>query len=309
MNILIFGGGGFIGSAIVDRLLLDGHELTVFERPRVESFRPFNNTEKVTWVTGDILSQNDISNAMQNIELVIHLVSTTLPKSSNEDPIYDVQSNLVGTLQILNTMCNMGIKRIVFISSGGTVYGPPEYTPIDEKHQCRPQVSYGITKQAIENYLLLYKKTHSIQPIILRVSNPYGKRQRVETAQGAASVFINRAVRQMPIEIWGDGSITRDFIYIDDVAEAFSLAVNYSGIYDIFNISSGVGTSLNELMVEIESTLNCKVDKHYKAARMCDVPVSVLSNQLAYQELGWQPKVSLRMGIEYTAKWMRQQLS
>lgn len=305
MKIIIFGGGGFIGSAIVDRLLLDGHDLRIFERPRVEPFRNFSDTEQVEWLTGDMQSIHDVKLALADRELVIHLVSTTLPKSSNEDPIYDVQSNLVATLQILNTMVEINIKKIIFISSGGTVYGTPKYLPLDEKHPCEPEVSYGITKLTIENYLLLYKKIYGIKPVILRVANPFGKRQRVETAQGAVSVFLNRAINHQPIEIWGDGMVTRDYIYIDDVAEAFSSAVNYNGPSVIFNVSQGLGTNLNELILLIEEVLGYPIERRYLEARNCDVPISVLCNNRAQQEMGWSPKTSLQDGIKSTAEWMK----
>jgi UDP-glucose 4-epimerase len=309
MKIVIFGGGGFIGSAIADRLLRDGHELRIFERPRVEPYRKFSAAERIEWIFGDMLSIHDISLALTDMDLVIHLVSTTLPKSSNEDPIYDVQSNLVGTLQILNAMVKLGVKKIVFISSGGTVYGTPKYLPIDEDHPCNPQVSYGITKLAIENYLLLYEKMHGIKAVILRVANPFGKRQRVETAQGAVTVFLHRAINKQPINIWGDGSVTRDYLYIDDVAEAFALAVDYNGSRNIFNISQGLGTSLNDLISLIETTLGYQIEKHYLPARNFDVSKSILNNHLALQEMGWTPKISLQEGIKLTADWMKKEVN
>lgn len=308
MKIVIFGGGGFIGSAIVDRLLLDGHELRIFERHRVEPYRQFSESERVEWMSGDMLSINDINLALEDRDLVIHLVSTTLPKNSNEDPIYDVQSNLVGTLQILNAMVKLRVKKIIFISSGGTVYGTPKYLPVDENHPCNPQVSYGITKLAIENYLLLYEKMYGIKAYILRVANPFGKRQRIETAQGAVTVFLHRAISGQAINIWGDGNVTRDYIYIDDVAEAFARTVNYNGSKNIFNISQGLGTSLNELVALIEETLGHPVEKLYLPARNFDVPVSILNNNLARQEMGWVPKITLREGVNMTAEWMMKAL-
>ncbi len=309
MKIIIFGGGGFIGSTIVDRLLMDGHDLRIFERPRVEPYRKFSKTEQIEWVFGDMLSINDITLALTGMDLVIHLVSTTLPKNSNEDPIYDVQSNLVGTLQILNVMVKLNVEKIVFISSGGTVYGTPQYLPIDESHPCNPQVSYGITKLAIENYLRLYEKLHGIKALILRVANPFGKRQRIETAQGAVSVFLHRAISGQPIHIWGDGSVTRDYIYIDDVAEAFAQAINYDGEKRIFNVSQGLGTNLNELITLIEETLGYPIEKHYLPARDLDVSKNILSNQLALSELGWTPKISIRQGLKLTAEWMIKEIN
>lgn len=308
MICVIFGGGGFIGSAIADRLLMDGHTLRIFERPRVEPYRAFAEHERVEWLTGDFLSVHDVSNAVDGADVVLHLVSTTLPKSSNDDPIYDVQSNLVATLQMLNTMVALNVRKIIFISSGGTVYGTPVYLPIDEMHPTEPRVSYGITKLAIEKYLLLYERMHDIKATILRVANPFGKRQRVETAQGAVGVFLHRALKGLPIEIWGDGSITRDYIYIGDVAEAFARAVNYSGAKSIFNISSGVGTSLNDLAALIEEILGHSIERRYLPGRHFDVPVSVLSNDLAHRETGWAPKVLLREGVGITAESMAKEV-
>lgn len=307
MKIVIFGGGGFIGSAVADRLLLDGHELRIFERPRVEPYREFLKTEHVEWLSGDLLSMHDVSDAVNQTDFVIHLVSSTLPKGSNDDPIYDVQSNLVASLQMLNAMVAGNIKKIIFISSGGTVYGTPIYLPIDERHPTEPQVSYGITKLAIEKYLLLFERVHGIKATILRVANPFGERQRIETAQGAVSAFLQRALNGQPIEIWGDGTTIRDYIYISDVADAFAQAVTYDGSKSIFNVSSGVGTSLNDLIALLEEALGHPIERHYLPGRPFDIPVSILSNELARREMGWIPKVGLREGIETVIKWMTKQ--
>lgn len=309
MRCIIFGGGGFIGTTVADRLLKDGHELRIFERPRVEPYRKFTASERVEWVTGDLQSAHDVSEAIDGADVVLHLVSTTLPKNSNDDPIYDVQSNLVATLQMLNAMVVKKIPKIIFISSGGTVYGIPKYLPIDEQHPTDPLVSYGITKLAIEKYLHLFEHMHGIKTITLRVANPYGERQRIETAQGAVGVFLHHALKGIPIDIWGDGSTTRDYIHISDVAEAFVRAVEYSGSKSVFNISSGSGTSLNELVAMLERVLGQSIERRYLPGRPFDVPVSVLSNQLAREELKWLPSTSMHDGLSRTAEWMKQELA
>lgn len=308
MKAVIFGGGGFIGSSIADRLLADGHELRIFERPRVEPYRTFLPSEKVEWLTGDLLSQHEVAEAIDGMDAVVHLVSSTLPKSSNDDPIYDVQSNLVATLQMLNAMVQKNVQRIVFISSGGTVYGSPVYLPIDENHPTEPHVSYGITKLAIEKYLLMYQRMYGIKATILRVTNPFGERQRVETAQGAVGVFLHRALNNQPIEIWGDGSVTRDYIYVRDVAEAFAKAIRYEGPHSVFNVSSGRGTDLNELISLIEQVIGHDVERRYLPSRPFDVPTSVLSPDLAFRELGWAPRTSLKEGIASTAQWVAEKM-
>ena len=150
---------------------------------------------------------------------------------------------------------------------------------------------------------------YGLKAIMLRVANPYGERQRIETAQGAIGVFLHHALSGKPIEIWGDGSVTRDFIHISDVAEAFVQAVAYSGSKSVFNISSGSGTSLNELITILEEILNKPIEPHYLPSRPFDVPVSVLSNDLAGVELHWSPSISMREGIERTAVWMKGELA
>lgn len=309
MKILIFGGGGFIGSTIADRLLVDGHELRIFERPRVSPYRKFTELEKIEWVTGDLSSTHDVGDAVSGMDAVLHLVSTTLPKSSNDDPIYDVQSNVVATLQMLNAMVTHNVPKIIFISSGGTVYGNPEYLPIDEKHPTNPLVSYGITKLVIEKYLQMYSHLYGIKAITLRVANPYGERQRIETAQGAVGVFLNLALKGDPIQVWGDGSVTRDYIHVSDVAEAFVKALDYSGTQTCFNVSSGTGTSLNVLIDMLKDEIAMPVDVRYQAARSFDVPVSVLCNDLAREELKWVPSTSMRDGIARTVTWIKSELA
>ena len=306
MQCLVLGGGGFIGSAIVDRLLRAGYPVRVFERPRVAPFRSFEAHEQVDWVTGDLLSTRDVENALDGVDTVFHLVSTTLPKGSNDDPIYDVQSNLGGTLQILELMVRARTRKLVFISSGGTVYGPPQRLPIDELHPTDPQVSYGITKLAIEKYIQLFRRIHGLDATILRLANPYGERQRIETAQGAVAAFLHRALRDREVEIWGDGTVARDYVYIGDVAEAFFRAAHYRGPRDVFNIGSGRQTTLNELLESIERILGRSVGRRHLEGRSFDVKVNVLDVALAKSELPWAPTVTLDDGLRKTAQWMQQ---
>lgn len=303
---VIFGGGGFIGSAVADRLLRGGHSLRIFERPRLEPYRTFGPQESVQWTTGDFSSMHDVSDAVSGTDAVLHLISTTLPKTSNDDPIYDVQTNVVATLQLLDAMLAHNVRRIVFISSGGTVYGKPQSVPISESHPTDPEVSYGITKLTVEKYLRLFEHLHGGKATILRVANPFGERQRVETAQGAIAAFLHRALRGEPIQIWGDGSITRDYVYIGDVAEASAKALNYSGSHNVFNVGTGIGTSLNALVELIEETMGVAIERRHLAGRPFDVPTNVLCNARIKQEMGWPPETSLRDGIRRTIDWMRQ---
>jgi UDP-glucose 4-epimerase len=246
-----------------------------------------------------------VEDAVSGCEVIIHLVSTTLPKNSNDDPVFDVEGNVIGTLRLLDAARAARVRKVVFISSGGTVYGIPREVPIPESHPTEPRVSYAIAKLAIEKYLELYQLLHGLDYVVLRVANPYGARQRVDAAQGDVAVFLDRALRNETIEIWGDGSVVRDYLHISDVARAFLRAVDYTGEPRVFNIGSGAGCSLNELIGSIERLLGRPVARRYLAPRPFDVPRNVLDIARARDVLGWSPTVSLDEGLRATLAWAR----
>jgi UDP-glucose 4-epimerase len=305
LKCVIFGGGGFIGSNLSDRLLLQGHSILIFELPRVAPYRAFKSHEQVEWMTGDLSSIQDINIAVSQADVVYLAASTTVPKTSNEDPAFDVRTNLVAAIQLLDAMVRHRVQKIVFVSSGGTVYGAPDYLPIDESHPTEPLVSHGINKLAIEKYILMYKRLHGIKPVILRVSNPYGERQSTRTSQGVVAAFMHRALNGLPIDIWGDGSAIRDFLYIGDLAEILATAGSYSGDKSVFNVGSATGTSLHDLIGLIEDVLSRKIERNYLAGREFDVKENVLCCKLVNQEMGWKPRIALRDGLVRTAKWMK----
>lgn len=302
MRCLVLGGGGFIGSAVSDRLLRDGHLVRVLARSKLIPYRAFSPEEPMEWMRGDFLNVHDLRAAVRGIDVVFHLVSTTVPKTANDDPIWDAQSNLIGSLQLLQVLQEhaQSVRKIIFISSGGTVYGPTYYLPIDENHPTNPLTAYGITKLAIEKHLQMFTHLHGVPSIILRVSNPYGERQRIEAAQGAVAVFLHRALSGVPIEIWGDGTTTRDYIYISDVAEAVARAMAYDGKEQIFNVGTGHGTSLNALMDLIERVIGRQVERVYKPPRAFDVPISVLDNSRIRDALKWVPQINMYEGLALT---------
>jgi UDP-glucose 4-epimerase len=308
MKCLVLGGGGFIGSHVVDHLLDAGHAVRVFERPRIPRYRSFP-PGTVDWIEGDFQNAALIRSALDGVEVLVHLVSTTLPKGSNEDPVFDVQSNIIGSLRLFEFAAEAGVRRTVFISSGGTIYGTPVAIPISESHPTEPRVSYGISKLAIEKYLAIFHARHGTEYVVLRVANPYGERQRVDTAQGAVAVFVDRAIRRQAIEIWGDGSITRDYIHVDDVARAFVHAVGAKVSHGIFNIGSGIGHSLNDILIEIEGMLGRKVERTYLPGRDIDVPSNILDITRAQTALGWAPQVQLGPGLARTIAWAQGQIA
>jgi len=300
MKCLILGGAGFIGSHLAEGLLAEGHEVRIFDRPNLALPAELRADSRIEWHEGDFLNVDDLARVVPGNEVIFHLVSATLPKSSNDNPAYDVETNVIGTLRLLDIARTNGVKRIVFASSGGTVYGVPHTLPISESHSTEPLVSYGITKLAIEKFLHMYHALHGLDYCILRLANPFGERQRVVAAQGAVAVFLHRAWHGETIHIWGDGSVVRDYIYIKDAVRAFVKALSYQGEQRVFNIGSGQGTSLNQLLAGIEALLGRPVAVEYEHGRKFDVPVNVLDISRARSLLGWQPTVNFRDGLAVT---------
>lgn len=306
MKCLILGGAGFIGAHLAEGLLAEGHTIRILDLPNLLAPEHLRADPNVQWIEGNFLNKNDLVHAVQGIEVVFHLVSATLPKSSNDNPVYDVESNIVGTLHLLDAARLNGIRLIVFASSGGTVYGLPKALPIKEDHVTEPMVSYGISKLAIEKYLHLYKHLYDLDYCVLRLANPFGERQRSVTAQGAVGVFLHQALHGRPINIWGDGSVTRDYIYIKDVVRAFVKVMTWGGQQRIFNIGSGCGMSLNDVIISIENLLGKPVARTYEPGRKFDVPINILDISAAREQLGWQPEVRFDDALEKTFEWMRE---
>jgi UDP-glucose 4-epimerase len=305
MKCLILGGGGFLGSHLADALLGAGHAVRIFDRANLLRFRTFLAQEAVEWVEGDFANRRDVARAVSGCEVVFHLVSTTLPRSSNENAAYDVETNVIGTLHLLEAVQKNSVKKIIFVSSGGTVYGIPQEIPIKESHPTEPICSYGIGKLAIEKYLSLYQRLHGVDYCVLRLANPFGERQRLSTAQGAVAVFLHKALRNETIEIWGDGTVVRDYFHVSDAVRALIKAVSYAGSSKVFNIGSGVGQSLNEILAAIEYLLEAPVKRTYLPARAFDVPTNVLDISKAVELLKWEPGISFAEGLSLTAKWIR----
>ena len=306
MKCLILGGAGFIGSHLAQGLLAEGHQVRIFDRPNLLLPPDLRADPRIEWFEGDFLNQDELALAVAGTEIVFHLVSATLPKSSNDNPVYDVESNIIGTLRLLDIARLNGVRRVIFASSGGTVYGLPQSLPITESHPTQPLVSYGIAKLAIEKYLHMYQVLHGVEYCVLRLANPFGERQRVSAAQGAVAVFLHRALHGETIHIWGDGSVTRDYIYIKDAISAFIKAMSWQGSQRVFNIGSGQGLSLNDILAAMEKLLGRPVTRSYEPARNFDVPVNVLDITCARQHLAWAPEVSFHDALVNTLAWMRE---
>lgn len=293
MRVLVLGGNGFLGSHIVDELLLHNHEVRIFDRSVNKDYKRVDN---VRYYWGDFSDSMLMAEALETVDLVIHCISTTVPSTSNRNPTLDIQQNLITTVNLLESMTSAGVKRLIYLSSGGTVYGTPKQLPVNEEHPLNPICSYGVVKVAIENYIGMFKALYGLQPIILRPSNPYGERQGHAGVQGALSTFVNNTLSNRQITIWGDGEIRRGYIYVKDMAVLCRLAAD-SSAEGTYNVCSGISHSLNELLALTQSITGVKPNVTYQPSRAFDVKNIVLDISKAQQAFNWTPKFTIEEGI------------
>lgn len=298
MNCLILGGNGFIGSHIAEQLLKQGHQVTIYERPDSLLENVEHIKKQLSFIYGDFKEEFRFPEILQNIDWVFHLICTTLP--ANENAIIDIEENVIPTLRLLEACRYANIRKILFISSGGTVYGASSL-PVDELHKTDPICAYGIQKLMIEKYLHLFNHLYSLDYTVLRVSNPYGERQNPFKPQGAIGVFLAQALLRRTIKIWGDGNVVRDFLHVSDVAIAAVKATEYKGQEKLFNIGSGVGCTINDVLACMETALDRKIDRVYLQGRKQDVAYNVLDSSRAKSVLGWEPVVDMLAGIRRMA--------
>jgi UDP-glucose 4-epimerase len=308
MKLLLVGGAGFIGAEITARLLRYGFTVRVLDR-NIQRFQnqrePMHSNGRFEAICGDFADSEVIGYALTGIDVVIHLASSTVPYTSNLDPVVDVNDNVIGSLRMLQACRDRNVKKVVFTSSGGTVYGIAQTIPISEDHHTNPICSYGITKLMTEKYLQLSHHLYGLDYSILRCANTYGPGQNFATGQGAVGIFMRRMLTGKPFDIWGDGSVVRDYVYVGDVAEAHILAASSKERASILNIGSGIGTSLNDLVAAIARVTNAIPCVKHGGARQFDVPNNTLKIDRAREVLGWSPKIDLKTGIELTWKWLR----
>ncbi|MEG9524873.1 MAG: NAD-dependent epimerase/dehydratase family protein [Hyphomicrobiales bacterium] len=304
---LVLGGGGFLGLNLCNRLAAVGAEVTCFSRSHPQ---PEVLDRRVSRVTGQFADRLAIANAVERQDVVFHLIAGSIPESSNRDPSAELAAAPIATLHLLDICRSARIRKLVFSSTGGAIYGIPRAIPIPEQAPTDPISAYGISKLMIEKSLYLYRHLHGIDYQILRIANPYGRFQLGTKHQGLIGSYIHRVLSGLPLEVWGTGEVVRDFLHVDDVSDAFLAAVTYEGPHKILNVGSGVGLSVNQVIAELEAAFGLdRLPCLYKPGRAADVPANVLDTALIRSELGWQPRVALRAGLVSTIEWMRAHLT
>jgi len=306
MRILVTGGAGFIGSSTVDALVnVDAGQIAVLDD--LSAGKPEQVNPKAHLYQANLRDAAAVQEVMarERPEVIYHLAAQMDVRRSVADPAFDAQVNLVGFLNLMEAARQHGLKRCVFSSTGGAIYGEQESFPCDEEHPCRPLSPYGIAKLATEKYLFFYRAQYGIDYLALRYANVYGPRQDPHGEAGVVSIFCGRMLDSQPCTIFGDGQQTRDYTYVGDVVRAnlYALTSKASGL--ALNIGTGRETSVNGLYAGLAQVVGDARPAQYAEARPGEQLRSVISPQRAATELGWKPEVGLAEGLERTFSYFR----
>lgn len=301
MKTLITGGAGFIGSHLVDKLIKQGHKVVVIDN--LSTGKKENLNLQAEFYQLDILdSQISEIFKKEKPEIVFHLAAQIDVRKSVADPIEDAKINILGSLNLLESCKKFGVKKIIFASTGGAIYGDADVVPTSEKEPALPISPYGITKLTIEKYLNYYHKVFNLPYISLRLANVYGPRQNSEGEAGVIAIFCDKLFENKQPIIFGDGNQTRDYVFVDDIVEAAILATENSKV-GIFNVGTGIEININKLYQLISKKTGKEIKPIFAPAKHGDLKRSCLDCAKIKQELKWSPKYNIEKGLSKTVDW------
>ena len=304
MRILVTGGAGFIGSNVVDGFLAAGHEVAVFDD--LSSGRREFVDPRATLYVGDLANADDVERCVAAFrpEVVDHHAAQIDVRHSVADPVADARTNVLGSLGLLEACRRHGVRKVVYASTGGAIYGEGRQLPATEDHPVNPEAPYGASKHAVEHYLYIYRLLHGLDYTALRYPNVYGPRQNPHGEAGVNAIFIGLMLHGQPPKIFGTGDAVRDYLYIGDVVAANVLALEHGG-GEIVNLGTGVGTSVRDIVAAINRALGTAIEPVFEAARPGEVQRIYLDASRAKRVLGWAPTVGFDAGIARTIDWHR----
>jgi UDP-glucose 4-epimerase len=294
----VIGGNGFIGSHVVDSLVARGHEVTVFDRHR-RGTRP-SDERPVEVINGDFLNSADVQRALVGQEVVLHMLSLTDPATAEGDPTLDIRTNITSSVQLFAACAAAGVGKVFFASSGGAIYGDQDRQVFREDDVTLPVSPYAIGKQAIESYLRYFRRTHGLESTTFRISNPYGPRQNPLKRQGVIPIFLRRVAEGQPLTVFGDGSMIRDYLYVADLAEMIAEVVTTGAQHDLYNLGSGVGTSISEVVTTIQQVVGRDVPVEHLPRPATFVDHVVLGVERFQSEFGTRATTDLETGVRRT---------
>lgn len=308
MRIMLLGAAGFIGTNLmIHQAQTHSNEITLVDKKR--AYFPKTeliNSDRVSIIESSLGINTNFEKLLQGQEIVYHLVSTTVPSTSNQHISQELIANVVFSSNLFESCVRCGVKKVIFISSGGTVYGKESGCPLKEDTFTNPISSYGVQKLTIEKLLYLYHHMYGLDYRIIRLANPYGPYQRPDGVLGAITTFTYKALKGEPITVYGDGSVIRDFIYIDDAIRAIMNIAEGKNAHYIFNVGCGYGTSIKEVLDTIQNTLQIRLNIVYQEGRSVDVPRNYLNISRYEKYYGALNPISLSEGIRKTAQFMKQ---
>lgn len=297
-DVLVVGGNGFIGSHVVDALVSRGNQVAAFDR--FGRSGPQFTAPGVLPVAGDFLNADDVARAVAGRELVVHMLSTTDPASAENDPTVDVRTNLLSTIDLLTACADAGVRRVVFASTGGAIYGDQPRSVFSEEDPTLPVSPYAIGKLAIEHYLRYFRRKRGLASTVVRISNPYGPRQNPAKRQGVIPIFLRRLADGQPVTVYGDGSMVRDYVYVSDVAEMVADITLGEPEHEVYNLGSGTGYSLAEIIRSIEDVTGLPLARHHHPAPSTFVDHVTLATERFEREFPSRPTTTLAEGIRRT---------
>jgi len=297
MKILVTGGCGFIGSHIVDAYLRMGHQVAIIDDLTTGDIRNLNPT--ATFYEEDIRNREiEQIFVREKFDVINHHAAQINVRTSVDDPLFDADVNILGSLNLMNLAQKYRVKRFIFASSGGTVYGEPQKFPITEDFPIEPSSPYGVSKATVEKYLKLFAQLYKTDYVILRYSNVYGPRQISKSEAGVISIFINQILNNEQCIVFGDGNQTRDYVYVDDVVKANCACLEIAS--DVLNIGTGIETSVNDLITILSDIAKKPVGHEHGSARPGEIFRNVLDFSKARSTLNWEPEITLEQGIKKT---------
>lgn len=306
-KVVVIGGNGFIGSHLVDAFTKLDHEVTAFDR---FSSRDFTYTSgDVRYLQGDFLNRADLAKAVKGQDIVIHALSITTPATAEKDPSLDIRTNIAQSVELFETAVNAGVSNLYFASTGGAIYGNQGKSSYSETDRTMPVSPYAIGKLAVENYLEYFKNAFGLSSTIFRISNPYGPRQKINRKQGLIPIALREALKGKPVIQYGDGSMVRDFIYIDDLIRMITTIVETPHQHRLYNLGSGEGYSVSQILAEISQVLQLSLEIDERPQPPTFVNRVVLDTSRYVEEFGIPDLTALNAGIEKTAAEIRNQLS
>lgn len=305
MNIIVLGAGGFIGTNLTIALSkIENNRITVVDRDENRLNR-LKISDKVNVIKNDLVLKLNFDDILRGQDIVYHLISTTVPSTSNRQIPKEINDNVKLMAELLEACVRCDVKKVIFLSSGGTVYGSRNRCPLKEEMETYPINSYGMQKVMNEKLLYLYQYLYGLDYRIIRLANPFGPYQEPDGIQGVISTFTYKALKNENINVYGDGSVVRDFIYIDDAVQAIMNIADGKGEERLFNVGSGCGTSIKQLLEIIEKVLKVSISVNYFPGRKVDVPVNYLDISRYERNFGKLVSVSLEEGIQKTLAFMR----